>query len=53
MVPSDVFMLFSNFLLGQCGASFVGLFCWLCFVFVFVILSCLFFAALLLPAGKG
>ena len=35
------------------GASFVDPFCDLCFVFVFVIQSCLFFAALWSPAGKG
>ena len=37
----------------QGGASFVDPFCYLCFVFVFVILSCLFPAALWSPAGKG
>ena len=28
-------------------------FCYLCFMFVFVMLSCLFLAALWSPAGKG
>ena len=35
------------------SASFVDHFSYLCFVFVFVILSCLFLAALWSPAGKG
>ena len=35
----------------QCGASFVDPFCYLCFVFV--MLSCLFIAALWSFAGKG
>ena len=35
----------------QGGASFLDYFCWLCFMFVFAMLSCLFLAALL-PAGK-
>ena len=36
---------------GLTGASFVDPFCYLCFVFF--MLSCLFFAALRSPAGKG
>ena len=44
----------SNFLLTVEGsASFMDPICYLCFVFVFVILSCLFVAALWSPAGKG
>ena len=35
------------------GASFVDLFCYLCFMFTFGMLSCLFLAALWSPAGKG
>ena len=31
----------------------MALFCYLCFTFVFVILSCLFCAALMSPAGRG
>ena len=31
----------------------MDLFCYLCFVFVFVIMSCLFLTALRSPAGKG
>ena len=31
----------------------MDLFCLVCFMFVFVMLSCLFLAALLSPAGKG
>ena len=38
---------------GCGGASFVDAFCYLCFMFLFGMLSCLFLAALLLPAGKG
>ena len=30
----------------------MDLFCYLCFTFVFIILSCLFLAALLSPTGK-
>ena len=37
----------------QGGAPTVDPFCYLCFVFVFVILSCLFHAVLWPPAGKG
>ena len=37
----------------QGGASFVNPFCYLCFMFVFVMLSCLFLAALWSPAGNG
>ena len=33
--------------------SLVDPFCYLCFTFVFFILSCLFLAALLSPAGTG
>ena len=39
--------------LFQGDASFVDPFCYLCFIFVFVMLSYLFLAALLSPAGKG
>ena len=34
------------------GVSFVDPICYLCFMFVFALLSCLFLAALLSPAGK-
>ena len=37
----------------QGGASFVDHFCYLCFMFVFIILSCLLLADLRSPAGKG
>ena len=37
----------------QGGASYVDPFCYFCFMFVFVILSSLFFAALLSPAGES
>ena len=37
----------------QGGSSFVDRFCWLCFMLVFVVLSCLFHVALWSPAGKG
>ena len=51
LVPSNMFKHSSCFLTD--GGSFVDQFCYLCFVFVFVILSCLFFEALWSPAGKG
>ena len=35
----------------QCGASFVGPFCYLCFMLVIVMSSCLFLAVLWSPAG--
>ena len=35
------------------SSSFGNHFCYLCFMFVFVMLSCLFLAALWSPAGKG
>ena len=37
----------------QAGASFVDPFCYLCFIFIFVMLYCLFLGALLSSAGKG
>ena len=37
----------------QGGASYADSFCYLCFVFFFILLSCLFLAALWSPAGKG
>ena len=43
-VPLNMFEPFSNPFQG--GASFVDPFCHLCFMFVFLILSCLFLAAL-------
>ena len=53
---SCVFLLISRvlwkvYLPFQGGASFVDHFCYLCFVLV--MFSCLFIAALWLPAGKG
>ena len=36
----------------QCGASFVDPFCYLWFMFVFAMLSCLFLAGLWSPAGQ-
>ena len=35
------------------GASFGDHFCYLCFIFIFVMLSCLFPAALWSPTGNG
>ena len=35
------------------GSSFVDPFCYLCFMFVFIFISCQFLAALGSPAGKG
>ena len=49
LVPPNMFKPSSDFT----DSSFVDLFCYLCFTFVFIILSCLFLAAMWLPAGKG
>ena len=51
LVPLNMFEPFSNPFQG--GASFVDPFCHLCFMFVFLILTCLFLAALWSPAAKG
>ena len=54
-VPSNTFKPSSNFFTDRSNAVrlSVDFFCYLCFVFVFVKLSCLFLAALRSPAGKG
>ena len=53
-VPVNMFKPFSVFFcwLFQGSASFVDHFCYLCFILIFVMLSCLFLAALWSPAGK-
>ena len=51
-VPLNMFKTSRNFLTDS-FRGFKDLFCHLCFVFVFNILSCLFLTALWSPAGKG
>ena len=51
--PKYDFLSHTVFLHNICGASFVDIFFYLCFMFIFAMLYCLFLAALWLPAGKG
>ena len=55
LVPLNMFKPFCDFLWWpfQGGVYFVDHFCYLCFMFIFVMLSCLFLLTLWSPNGKG